>query len=283
MEELVSFDVLPEDCVSAICSLTSPQDACRISLVSSSFRSAADSDMAWDRFLPFDWEDIMKRAVIPLKFSSKKEMFLQLCHPILLDGGKQIIALEKSTGLKSYTLSARELTILHSNESNNWCWKPKPESRFAEVAELKTSNRIEIEAKIKSQMLSPNTKYGAYLIIQTSENSFGLDSIPSEVTIVIADNVIENTAYLSPKCETKQQIESLFYANRARMMKMRVENGGDDRFPMARSDGWAEIEIGEFFNGNEIDQDIRMSLRETKGHQLKGGLTVEGIEIRPKN
>lgn len=86
----LDFNMLPGDCVSSICSLTSPEDASRLSLVSSSFRSAAESDMVWERFLPSDYRDILARAIIPLKFSSKKELFFQLCDSIVLDGGRKV-------------------------------------------------------------------------------------------------------------------------------------------------------------------------------------------------
>ncbi|KAH0923357.1 hypothetical protein HID58_023375, partial [Brassica napus] len=45
---------LPEECIAAVISFTSPQDACRISAVSKLLRSAADSNSAWERFLPSD-------------------------------------------------------------------------------------------------------------------------------------------------------------------------------------------------------------------------------------
>ncbi|KAJ4957167.1 hypothetical protein NE237_013950 [Protea cynaroides] len=48
------LNVLPEGCISNILSLTSPSDACRSSVVSSVFRSAADSNSVWERFLPSD-------------------------------------------------------------------------------------------------------------------------------------------------------------------------------------------------------------------------------------
>lgn len=64
------------------------------------------------------------------------------------------------------------------------------------------------------------------------------------------------------------------------MMKSRVVKG-DDRVMRRREDGWMEMELGEFFNG-EGDEEVKMSLMEIKGHQLKGGVIVEGIEIRPK-
>ncbi|GMP25143.1 hypothetical protein CsSME_00002149 [Camellia sinensis var. sinensis] len=115
--------MLPEDCVSTILSNTSPLDACRSLSVSSSFYPAANSDIVWERFLPSDYEDIVSRLVTPLKFSSKKGIFVCLCDPILIDGGNKSFALEKSTGLKSYILSARELSIALGYQPMYWSRK----------------------------------------------------------------------------------------------------------------------------------------------------------------
>ncbi|RWR96599.1 putative F-box protein PP2-B12 [Cinnamomum micranthum f. kanehirae] len=61
-----------------------------------------------------------------------------------------------------------------------------------------------------------------------------------------------------------------------------VSNRGDGQVPQARSDGWMEIEMGEFFNDEGEEGDIEMSLMEVKGGQ-KSGLIVEGIEMRPSH
>ena len=89
-EEL--FNVLPEGCIANLLSLTTPRDACRSSLVSSSFRSASESDVVWERFLPIETEYM--EAIVSLSFSSKKQLFLHLCdHPLLIDDGKLVISL----------------------------------------------------------------------------------------------------------------------------------------------------------------------------------------------
>lgn len=80
--------VLPEECIAHIISLTSPRDACSCSAVSSKFRSVAESDTVWERFLPSYWEDIVCRSVSPVKFSSKKALYFHLCQsPIFIDQG----------------------------------------------------------------------------------------------------------------------------------------------------------------------------------------------------
>lgn len=82
--------MLPEECVSTILSNTSPLDACRSSMVSSTFRSLAAADVVWESFLPADYEDLVSRSVTPLTFTTKKELFLLLCSPVLIDGGKKV-------------------------------------------------------------------------------------------------------------------------------------------------------------------------------------------------
>lgn len=84
------MDRLPEECVSAILSLTSPADACRCSVVSSTFQSASDSDLVWLTFLPFDYHHILSRSLFPLHFSSKKQLFLALSRSLLIDGGNKV-------------------------------------------------------------------------------------------------------------------------------------------------------------------------------------------------
>ncbi|OMO98637.1 Phloem protein 2-like protein [Corchorus capsularis] len=49
-----------------------------------------------------------------------------------------------------------------------------------------------------------------------------------------------------------------------------------------REDGWMEVELGEIFSG-ENDEEVKMGLMEVKGCHLKGGLVIEGTEVRPKH
>ncbi|GAB4835777.1 hypothetical protein Ancab_000687 [Ancistrocladus abbreviatus] len=275
----LGFNMLPEDCVSAILSLTSPSDACRSSAVSSVFKSAAECDTVWERFLPSDYQDIVSRSDSPLHYASKKQLFFILCNSVSIDGGNKIFTLEKSSGRKSYILSAKDLSIVWADVPMYWSWKSIPESRFAQVAELRSTYWLEIHCKVKTLMLSPNTNYGAYLIFNVSERSYGIDTMPVETCIKVDHQVCYNTAFLRQSDSNKQQIEELMYVNRTLMLVSRV-NQGDWRVPRGREDGWLEVELGQFFSGDG-DEEVKMSLMEVKGCHLKGGLIIEGIEVRP--
>lgn len=54
------------------------------------------------------------------------------------------------------------------------------------------------------------------------------------------------------------------------------------QLPNVRSDGWLEIEMGEFFNSGLEDEEVYMSVTEIRRNLFKRGLFVEGLEVRPK-
>lgn len=87
------FYVLPEGCIANILSLTTPPDACRLSLVCSIFRSAAESDHVWERFLPADYQAVvaLSDGFSPAVIGSKKKLYLHHCDaPLLIDGGRKV-------------------------------------------------------------------------------------------------------------------------------------------------------------------------------------------------
>ncbi|XP_058770440.1 F-box protein PP2-B15-like [Vicia villosa] len=285
MATFSNIDTLPDDCVSKILSYTSPPDACSFSMVSSTLQSPANSDTLWRTFLPSDYDHILSRILNPLTLqsSSYKHLFYSLSQqPLLLDKGNISFKLDKCSGKKSYILSARELSITWSNDPMYWSWRPTTESRFAEVAELRTISWLEIKGKIRTKILTPNTSYAVYLITKVSHRVYGLDSAPAEVSVSVANKVQNSKAYLYNKFE-----DTLFGENRRKMegKKVMIEDDSYEgiQVPLKRDDGWMENELGEFLSGDEDDdEEVKMSVMEV-GYRLKGGLIVEGIEVRPKH
>lgn len=95
-EGISDFSSLPEGVVAKILSFTTPSDACRSSVVSTTFVAAAQSDIVWDSFLPTDWEVLIsRRKPSNLNFdpisSSKKGIFFSLCDtPLIIDDGNKV-------------------------------------------------------------------------------------------------------------------------------------------------------------------------------------------------
>ncbi|EOA35548.1 hypothetical protein CARUB_v10020754mg [Capsella rubella] len=280
--------MLPEACVANILAFTSPADAFSSSEVSPVFRLAGDSDFVWEKFLPTDYKSLISQSSDGHRsFSSKKEIYRCFCDSLLIDNARKLFKINKFSGKISYILSARDISITHSDHAAYWIWSNVSDSRFPESAELKTTDRLEIKGTIETIFLSPNTRYGAYLIMKVTKGAYGLDLLPAE-TLVTSKNgqVSKSATYLSCLDEKKQQMKRLFYGNREERMATTVEAVGLDgkrKEPKGRNDGWMEIELGEFETREGEDDEIIMSLTEIKGYQLKSGIVIDGIEVRPKS
>ncbi|VFQ78859.1 unnamed protein product [Cuscuta campestris] len=311
MSAEASLDALPEGCIADALSLTSPRDACRLSLIASAFRSAAMSDAVWERFLPPDYRDIISRsadAADLLASASKKDLYFRLCDfPVLIDGDTMSFSLEKKSGKKCYMIGARSLKIVWSDTPAYWKWISHPHSRFAEVAELLDVCWLEISGTISMTFLSPNTTYAAYLVFALLPSARGFDyhrdfiaeynpvSAAIEIKINGDDEdeaKKEQGVFLSTREDvTREEYRPMILeewghrcsrAGRPNWLDPGTENNAP-KFPKRRSHAaWMEVEIGEFFvkDGGQHGE-IVMSLMEVRAH-WKSGLIVEGIEIRPK-
>ncbi|XVE90538.1 hypothetical protein DITRI_Ditri20bG0085900 [Diplodiscus trichospermus] len=285
-----TFDLnaLPQDCIATVLSFTSPRDACRLSLVSTTFKSAAESDPVWESFLPSKYQ-----ALIPssLSFSSKKELYLSLCEsPVLIDGGRKSLSLERGSGKKCYMLSARDLFIVWSDTPTYWRWVSIPDSRFEEVAELISVCWFEIRGKIKISMLSHMTNYKAYLVYKATTGVYGFDFHPVEVSVgLVGTEGSKRTAYLDAGRGLRLRYQGpprrIGLFNRSRLFGLQSSvptRSSDDQYPKARVDGWLEIELGELFNEGPLDGELEVSVLEVKAGHWKGGLVIQGIEMRPR-
>ncbi|XP_044470159.1 F-box protein At2g02240-like [Mangifera indica] len=242
-------DVLPEDCVSKIISLTCAPDACKSSVVSRAFKLAADSDAVWENFLPSGYQEIISGSASPSLLTSnlsKKDLYRRLCHnPIIINNGTMSFAIEKKSGKKCFMVGARGLDI---NEIDDWI--SVPESRFSRAAYLFHALWFDVKGKIDTKILSPKTTYVVYLVFKLYDDSqsFG---VQSSVYIEGIDNGKRRKVLLDPLLSVK------------------------------RGDDWMEIEMGEFFNENGDDGTLICSL--SNEQPMMQYLCIEGIELRPKN
>ncbi|PSR98854.1 F-box protein [Actinidia chinensis var. chinensis] len=285
---------LPEGCIANVVSLTSPQEACRVSMVGSTFRSAAESDAVWEKFLPRDYDDIVARAVAPPpRFDSKKQLYLWLSdHPLIIDNATKSFWLEKRSGRRCYMLAARNLAIVWGDTPSYWRWTSLPESRFPEVAELVSVCWLEIRGKINTSVLSPSTTYAAYLVFKSTASTYGFQYQPAVVSVGISGAESETrNVFLDP--EGGQRMRYQIMPRRIRIFNRTLASNmfrshacisreSEHQYPKVRGDGWMEIELGEYFNKGGEDSEMEMSLMEVNGGDWKSGLVVQGIEIRPK-
>ncbi|KAJ8753013.1 hypothetical protein K2173_008800 [Erythroxylum novogranatense] len=291
----LDLSALPEDCIENVLSLSGPRDTCRLSVISSLFRSAAESDAVWQKYLPPDYRSIIARSADPsilTRFSSLKDLYFSLCdNPILIDDAKLSFWLDKSTGKKCYMLSARNLVIVWGDTPRYWKWTSEPECRFGEVAELIQVCWLEIRGKISASLLSPATFYSAYLVFKSPTETYGFDYSPLDVSMGLAGaESPRRSVYLDSGRGRRRGYQTgrrrIGLVSRMFMSGMHAPGPvveSDGPYPRERKDGWFEIELGEFFNNEGEEGEIEMSVYEIKGGNWKGGLIVQGIEIRPKD
>ncbi|KAK2643834.1 hypothetical protein Ddye_019029 [Dipteronia dyeriana] len=261
---------LPEGCIAAVISSTTPRDACRLACVSTSFRSAADSDVVWDRFLPSDYLSAISDSDSSPKSSllSKKELYLRACHnPLLINEGNLSFLLDKLSGKKCYMISAKALKIVWVDTPEYWEWISLPDARFPAVALLIDVCWFEIVGKINTSFMSPMTTYVAYLVFKSTHNSYGFHNNRVEATVgLVGSDGQTRTVYFHPNWQGI------------------VPGDNHGLFPKTREDGWLETELGEFFYGaSDEEGELSMTISEIHSGVWKRGLVVQGIEIRPKN
>jgi len=139
--------------------------------------------------------------------------------------------------------------------------------RFPEVAELVNVCWLEINGVINTIVLSPNTQYAAYVVFKMIDASGFLNHSADLSVGVEGGQSSTKTVCLVPNVEGWQQLHN-------RLVELQR--------PSVRSDGWLEIEMGEFFNSGIENDKVQMNLIQTRGGNWKRGLFLEGIEVRPK-
>ncbi|KAF8117028.1 hypothetical protein N665_0012s0043 [Sinapis alba] len=295
------FDTLPEDCISMVIYHTTPRDACVVALVSKTVKSAAESDLVWEKFLPPEYSSL---ALPSLDCSSKKKIYLSLADdPVLIDEGKKSFWLEKASGKKCYMLSAMDLKITWSDSPAYWLWVTVPESKFEKVVELCNVCWFEIRGKISCRMLSKGTHYSVYLVFKrASSRSYGFDHTPIEAEVGFAGKEASKTfVFLEPGDTDPRSgygysgvsLAAVSRAFRTRRPWMRFpreevegerESGGNVEEPKERGDKWSEVKLGSFYindGGCDDGDEVEIAILETRMGQWKSGLVFQGIEIRP--
>eukprot|EP00253_Pinus_taeda_P019950 PITA_19950 len=252
---------LPESCISAIFSFTTPRDICRLSAVSKVFRSVAYDDSLWNKFIPQKCYEVLPRAVIPVAHSSKRELYFRLCESILIDRGTKRFWLERSTGKIGYMLSARHLDIICGEDQRYWQWPFRQDSRFEEVAESLMICWLEVQGGIDCRLLSANTVYKVVFLLKFGEESCGWSEVPIRFSVITPDgNEMELEEFLMEGAEERKRVNA---------------------------SGWMEVVAGEFTvragedNGDGNFSVVRFAMNDEKLNWWKSGLLIHGVTIEP--
>ncbi|KAL6146896.1 hypothetical protein ACLB2K_057572 [Fragaria x ananassa] len=280
LQPQLDFQALPEGCIATVISLTSPPDACRLSLLSKVIRSAAESDAVWDKFIPPETQITIlshPNSLSSPNFKSKKDLFMTLCdNPVLINEGTMSFSLDKWSGKKCYMIASKGLRIAWGDTPWYWEWISLPDSRFEEVAELRGVGWFEIRGRIATRMLSPSTLYKAYLVYKFNGRPHGFEDHPTAVAVSARSYGFD---YESPNLSEIVEGGDLKYT--AFLARPEREVSEEARLPDERADGWLEMELGESLCEGDEDAELEMICCEINSSG-KDGIIVQGIEVRPK-
>ncbi|KAF3336366.1 putative F-box protein PP2-B12 isoform X1 [Carex littledalei] len=183
----------------------------------------------------------------------------------LIDGGEMAFGLEKSSGAKCFTISARAMSISFIDSNGLWKWVPLFNSRFSEAAQLRFNRQLNKDAmsfsiRIATKTLSSETTYTAYLIYRCTYYEFRV-CIPAsflESSVEIGTvNAYNGIVCLHPKCNLRSDVE----------------------WPMRRKDRWMEVKVGEFYVKSGEDEKVKIKLQKSEGDEIPCILLL-GMEIR---
>jgi hypothetical protein len=173
----------------------------------------------------------------------------------------KVFWLGKVNGKKLFMISAK--TALHkSSNVNLFSSIPSAHSRFPKVIELLPQQVFHINCTVKSQMLSPDTEYGCYLVFKLSEYCQGLHC-PVKVRDILhqENNETEFVYFITPSPLNVHDIT---------------------QFPKQREDGWMEIQLCNFNSTHESkDGSLSIDMKFTSLEGIMSGLIVCGLEFRP--
>jgi len=131
------------------------------------------------------------------------------------------------------------------------------------VAVLRAVCWFDISGKISTVGLSSETHYAVFLVFKMM-NASGFHYHPTVISVGVCGGS-SNSKYVCLDLNVKD--------NCLRELQC----------PRVRSDGWLEIEMGEFFNSGLKEEQLQIKVMETTSHIQKCGFVLEGIELRPKH
>ncbi|KAK1380768.1 hypothetical protein POM88_027512 [Heracleum sosnowskyi] len=230
-----------------VVSRTSPEDAIRLSCVSKMFQSVVDSDFVWDSFILPDHLP----ALGGVECHPSKGRFMILAEtPISFDQVSEYF-IDKWTGKRRLEMSSSNLSFTFLITDY---WNPNTSYRLGHVVWL------EIKGKVSTYKLSPNTTYTAYLRFAFAWDFYYGFHVPVETSVgIIGEESINKLVYLDPRI-AKSECQYL----------------------KRREDTLFEIELGDYFHNDGEVRDLEMTVREVKSGKPKCGITIYGMDLRPK-
>ncbi|CAI9285007.1 unnamed protein product [Lactuca saligna] len=217
-------------------------------------------DTYWEQILPNDWKEILKLSKYhSLRLKTKKELYSILCKGFAINNDKEWFFLAKN-GKKCHMPSA-ELFLRYADKHLES--RSLPNLRLSET----TFDHVDLFwIECRSNMLSPETTYAAYLVYKLQENHSRFEP-PVKVYMPLTSGVTDPWyIYL--------------LSHQAPLIRDRVYQ--KKRLPQQRSDGCMEVQVYEFQTDTTTTARITIHFESMlSDNRSFKGLTVQGMEFKP--
>ncbi|KAI3792905.1 hypothetical protein L2E82_06798 [Cichorium intybus] len=194
----------------------------------------------WEQKLPKDYEKIIHMSKYPASnISIKKDLHSLLSSGIFLHNEKLWFSISMD-GMKNVVISATKFSY------KNVKWRSIRKSRFAKVAKISDISNLNIQVNTKTQLLTPEIMYGAYLVFKFCDRR----------------KISNRPLYVNLKYKKSGETLKAYFA------EWRVGSN------------WLTIELFRFWNNKEtIEIDILLESF-SRYYCGSGGIFIEGIEFQ---
>ncbi|KAL5731549.1 hypothetical protein ACHQM5_004268 [Ranunculus cassubicifolius] len=185
----------------------------------------------------------------PIDRSSTEKLYEQLHSGVYLNQKKQKYWIDKMSGLSSFMVFARGLTICWGENPTYWSWSTykQQDGVDVEMAKLKAVCWFDVSGKIDMSLLSQGTKYEVVYMINLDVDASG---------------------WTNPIC-IEFHVQGIVRKTHLNLLTK----------PQGQ---WIELQVGEFDMSTGGIGDVFFRIMGTESLRWKSGFLVKGVIVRPK-
>ncbi|CAJ1952656.1 unnamed protein product [Sphenostylis stenocarpa] len=256
-----TLDDVPENCISSLMMSFDPQEICTLARVNKAFHRASSADFVWESKLPPTYNFLLNKVLGEKNLASmtKKEIYAKLCRPNFFDGGTKKVWLDRCTAQVCLFISSKAFKITGIDDRRYWNYVPTEESRFKSVAYLQQMWWVEVIGDLEFEF--PKGNYSVFFKLQLGKPTMRLGRRVCNLDQVHGWDIKPVRFQLSTS------------DGQSSLSQCYLSGPGE----------WAHYHVGDF----AIDKpngptNIKFSLAQIDCTHTKGGLSIDGVVICPK-
>lgn len=265
---------LPDDCIAAIISHTTPFDATRLARVCWAFKRAVEIDTAWENFLPSDYESMCNKSWAEEEESSsrrrrsrsKKDIVMTMTKGLFLDQGFQKYVLLRRTRGVCRVLSVAAMNVAWGQDTRFWRWEQSRSSCFGKVAHLLAVCWLEISGQW-SCSLPPGSYTAVWRLRITNPQGGRMYFLSWKLPLTFCISVGDDDDGEDSAVERELSLSQI------------PSGGFEEWFEFAVGDIVIHPGVATSTTAKQVC--VAYSIRETDCTYWKGGLFVDWLTLRP--